>query len=188
MIPSFAVADVQKDRVWVAPPYFRPLKGVPRDITIAEGGPTHVRSSLSSHTTARKRGLSYEEQALTLLSQRYPTIWIHPVIKFYDDSGLRMAIPDALLIDPEYNTVVLFEVKIRHTLDAYWQLWKLYKPLLEALRYGKVYCVEVVKSYDPSCVWPVECELVDDLSHGYSPDRVTIYRHSGVRKRGRRKS
>src|SRR5262245_31901190 len=123
MIPSFAVADRDSARVWIAPPYFRPLNGVPRNVTLAER--THKNPSAhhtQSGSVAKKRGLSYEERALTLLSGMFDRLMVQPSIHFFDDSGARRVIPDAILEYPSYY--VLFEIKIRHTIDAYFQMEK----------------------------------------------------------------
>jgi hypothetical protein len=54
------------------------------------------------------------------------------------------------------QALVLFEVKIRSTQDAYWQLVKKYKPVVEKALGRKVDAlVQVVRSFDPATPFPI---------------------------------
>ena len=47
------------------------------------------------------------------------------------------------------------EVKIRHTADAWWQLHKLYKLVLQEVFPDKrIVCIEVCRTFDPAVVFP----------------------------------
>jgi hypothetical protein len=56
----------------------------------------------------------------------------------------------------------LFEVKARFTSDAWWQLRKLYEPVVRAAFSPKtLLSVIICRSFDPSVAFPEPYELVD---------------------------
>lgn len=106
------------------------------------------------HTQAQKMGLRYEQKVHDVLSAIYETRFTpSPCILFEEGTRLRRAIPDGVLVLGD--CVVVVEVKYTHTEDAWWQLKRLYEPLLSAI-YGErlLRCVEVCRSYDPTTSFP----------------------------------
>lgn len=82
-----------------------------------------------------------------------------------------MAIPDGILRIG--GTLVVIEVKLSHTERAWWQLNRLYAPLLRQLVIPSVSlrCVEICRHYDPDAQFPSPSRLVDSLHR--IPDGVT---------------
>jgi hypothetical protein len=79
-----------------------------------------------------------------------------PWIEFYDPM-LRQCQPDGLIIDARAGIVYLIEVKLKHCPEAYWQMRRLYLPLLRYLfppSLWEIRCCEVVRWYDCDVRWP----------------------------------
>jgi hypothetical protein len=87
--------------------------------------------------------------------------WPEPRISFIDDSGARNCYPDGLLIINPF--VFVLEIKIQHMPEAWWQLRRLYLPLLRQ-QFPVVGGIEIVKSYDPAMPFPEPVNFVDDLA------------------------
>jgi hypothetical protein len=111
--------------------------------------------------------LKYERKALARLYERYPgrLVW-SPWIRFRNPAGSwRWCQPDGLLIDVEAGQVVVLEVKHHHTSDAWWQLEKLYRPVVQRMlpeQLWRLAVVEVVRWYDPAVLFPCPLVLVED--------------------------
>lgn len=160
MIPHFSdLARSEVARVQVLPPpRFRPLQGTPRNVTMKRtlGEPS------KGLTAAQKAGLRYEAKAqLHLRSVFGPSYRTAPLLHFEDDSGWRTCIPDGIYVG-SFGLLVIFEIKSQHCPEAWWQLRRLYQPVVEALRFVKdVSVCEVTKSFDPMMPFP---ELVKQAS------------------------
>jgi hypothetical protein len=62
--------------------------------------------------------------------------------------------------------LVIFEIKIAHMPEAWWQLKRLYEPVLRAwprVTGIPIRCCEVVQAYDPHVPFPCEYDLVEDV-------------------------
>lgn len=107
-------------------------------------------------SVAQKAGLKYEAAfhtvAAALWGDTYRT-FTRTQFSFMDTNGWRTCRPDGILaLD---DCWYLFEVKIRHTADAWWQLHRLYIPMLKALGITKpIIPVEVCRSFDPMVDFP----------------------------------
>jgi hypothetical protein len=137
---------------------FRALQGTPRNVNIS------VTSYTRGHgnSAAKVAGLRYEEKVQKELSSRYMAYTPEPRLTFDQDDGTtRFVKPDGLLIFPEYAVIV--EIKISHLPEAWWQLHRLYRPVVEALLKKPVHCLEICRSYDPAVAWPGPVDLCDDL-------------------------
>lgn len=118
----------------------------------------------------RLLGVKYERKAQTWLSGIYhnrymPSQWLR-----YrgGDGKIRWCQPDGVLNEPETKTLTIVEIKYSHTETAWWQLFKLYLPVLERLFDGYGYefrCVEVCRWYDPSVRCPQPVRLRDSLDN-----------------------
>lgn len=117
-------------------------------------------------------GLTYEQRVIDVLSAIYGTDFRPAASILYEDrSGVRMAIPDGLL--RINTTLVVIEVKLTHTERAWWQLNRLYVPLLRHLVVPgtRIAAVEICRSYDPDVRFPSPSRLVTSL-HSL-PDNAT---------------
>ncbi len=80
-----------------------------------------------------------------------PWIWFHV-------DGVkkqRWCQPDGLLLREDLHLITIIEFKLKHTTDAWWQLRKLYEPVIEKIYPGwDIRVLEVVKHPDPDQVMP----------------------------------
>lgn len=155
-------------------------------------------STSEPRTQARASGLRYEKRAQehlqSLISYSYaaysysylPSPWI----SFYSRNGtvLRWCQPDGLLISsvnghPAHITIV--EIKVRHCVQAWWQLRKLYEPVVRTLfGDGYTYSIcEVCHWIDPhaNVQFPERFQYVDSPGN-VPPGAFGIYRFSGKKR------
>jgi hypothetical protein len=141
------------------PPDFHPVVG---KVIKAWFGP-HVVHGDVALSQAQKNGLLYEKKAiasLTALFEGWPIergTWIG----FRDSGkgGMRVCQPD-LFVRLSPDRILLLEVKARHSLLAWWQLRRLYQPVLEALYpKAKIIVSEVTKSYSHDVPMPESVEV-----------------------------
>ncbi len=151
------------------PRSFKGIKGTPSNVRFG-GTPRNARG----RTAAQRMGLAYEVRVCDILSAIYGRDFrAAPSILYEDRSGNRMAIPDAILkID---NTLVIVEIKLTHTERAWWQLQKLYQPLLSQLVTPgtPIHTVEICRSYDPDVKFPGPHAVTQSL-HRLSPHSTGI--------------
>ena len=151
---------VEGHHVHVLPP--RSFKGI-------KGTPTNVRfggtpRAPCGHTAAQKLGLAYEQRVIDVLEAIYgDNFRAAPSILYEDRSGTRMAIPDGILrID---SSLVVIECKLSHCEKAWWQLTRLYAPLLLRLAVPgtRISTVEVCRTFDPAITFPGPAVLIESL-------------------------
>ena len=89
-----------------------------------------------------------------------------PMLHFHDDSGFRTCIPDGLHVTHQNDTTrfTIFEIKSQHMPEAWWQLRRLYEPVVRALQpKAEVALVEICRTLDAHTPFPEEPELIEDL-------------------------
>ena len=137
---------------------FRAPVGRPRNVKINGLAPEVSKAD----SAAKENGLRYENKVQRFLNECFDARYIpNPRIEFRDDLGPRVCFPDGILLAPD--RLVIFEIKIGHMPEAWWQLKRLYEPVLREWRGTPSQVVEVVKSYDPAVPFPVGIELIDNL-------------------------
>lgn len=159
--------EPRKERTRARPPRgFRPAEGVRSAWSCGEAGPFGRAPSPIRGTAAQKAGLRYERKVHEHLSSVFgslyrPSQWF----RFEDQHGrMRWCQPDGLLC--VRDVALVFEVKARHTSDAWWQLRRLYAPVVSRALYARtVGLCCIVRSYDASVPFPEPLEWVDDLRH-----------------------
>ena len=145
--------------VSVPPPHFRPLGTVTEARWSARG--SFNGSGLSA---AQRYGIRYEQ----LVHVRFRNVLgfnyhRNPTLSFLDDGHFRKLVPDGLLFQPD-GTAIIFEVKSQHMPEAWWQLRKLYEPVVKALPFvNRTSCIEVTRSYDPAMGFPEPITLYTEL-------------------------
>lgn len=145
--------------VAVPPPNrFRAVVGKPCDVKIrANSMPVSV-----GNTPAKRAGLLYEKHVQKWISAHNPVYWPQPVFHFRDDSGPRTCVPDGLLLGS--GRIAIVEIKSQHMPEAWWQLRRLYEPVVREYADGRsVILLEICKSYDPAMPFPERPTLVDDM-------------------------
>lgn len=119
-------------------------------------------SATSRARNARAAGLRYEAKVIKKLEERYDNFWPHLQFSFDGSASRGTAIPDGLFFFP--NRLVILEIKLKHSADAWHQLTQLYLPIVQASFPRKhISLLEVTRFYDPSVVLPGSSILVEDL-------------------------
>jgi hypothetical protein len=97
----------------------------------------------------------------------YPSQYVgSPWVRFtnVEDLNARWCQPDGIIIDLAAGELVIVEMKYQHTSDAWWQLEKLYKPVLKKMYpedLWKIRCVEIVKWFDVATDFPIPIRMSD---------------------------
>lgn len=117
----------------------------------------------------RAQGLRYQEKVSSHLNDRFGEVFVSGPWFRYKAVGVdkpRWCQPDGLLFIPELSRIILIEVKLQHTSDAWWQLRQLYLPVVAHAfppsRWEYVLC-EVVRWYDPIVAFPEKVRLRPDV-------------------------
>jgi len=127
---------------------------------------------IGKYTGVRAEGMRYEARVHEAFERIYspdrpgamyaPGMWI----RYVDDSRRHYAQPDGLLVDLRRRFITVVEIKLKHTIAAYFWLRELYEPLIRHIfgndfRYA---VCEVVKWYDSSVQWPEPLRMTKDPS------------------------
>lgn len=145
--------------------------------------PGALRSSIGSkgRSAAQAAGIRYERKVFARLDRTFPGRFIsHLPFRFKSDlcGWKEKAIPDGLIISKapgEAPRVTVVEVKLRHCVDAWHQLLKVYLPIVQvAFPACRIKVLEVCKWYDPSVRLPGDFELVRDLE-GFERRGISRY-------------
>lgn len=117
------------------------------------------------HRTGRQQtGVRYEREVHELFLARFPEYIPSPWIVFHNGERLRWCQPDGLFVDFQHGRVTAVEIKYQHTVDAWFQLWHLYEPVLRKLfrpTLWSISCLTVVKWFDPLVAFPGKVVLLD---------------------------
>lgn len=111
---------------------------------------------------AQKSGLRYQRKVCDELRvvwgrQAGGDILIGPWVEY--TNGLRRGYCQPDILARVRDLVYIFEIKVRSTTDAWWQLRRLYEPVVKKLwpdAHSQPTLVNVVKSYDPDVLFPEE--------------------------------
>ena len=140
----------------------------PRKFTPA-GRVARARLALDPPSFAAKRprlkgsaaaGVRYERKALAQLAHDYAEAFVPQPWLQYQRQGncdWQWCQPDGLIVELRRGLVTIVECKLRHTPDAWWQLRKLYEPVVQALfgaAHWRFSCVEVCRWFDPHTPFP----------------------------------
>ena len=128
---------------------------------------------------ARGRGLKYEDEAQKTLLDRYDTYVDSPWFQYKEshESRFRWCQPDGLLILPYEGIIVIMEIKVRHTSDAWWQLKHLYFPVVSHAfpppLWKYAFC-EVVRWHDPATSFPESYTMCAEPA-GLRPQELGVH-------------
>jgi len=162
-------------RASIPPPaHFQALRGPIERVSWKPSG----AASGGGLTLAQRAGLRYEAKAQLYLRQQIPDYIEAPVLTLLAGGNVRRVIPDGMLLRGELAYV--FEIKSQHTHAAWWQLRRLYEPVVRELGgIEDVICVEVVRSYDPSIGFPEDIDLCRSIEEVLEPSagmKVLLWR------------
>ena len=124
-------------------------------------------------SAAQRAGKRYERKVLKALEKQVcnnegimlrVSPWIGYTVFSTSINDEKHCQPDLLLETP--NEVYICEVKLTHTVDAYWQLTSLYAPVVRKLYPGRsIRLVEITRSFDPVVRFPSEMRLFFSIEH-----------------------
>jgi hypothetical protein len=123
----------------------------------------------ANDTEARKAGRRYENKVQEYLLKKFPLSYVaSPWIRFCDPSRQQQVSwcqPDGWFIDFRRGLIVIVEIKLSHTADAWWQVRHLYEPVTRFLfgpdwRYA---ACEITKWYDPQVNFPENPTMAPQL-------------------------
>jgi hypothetical protein len=144
------------------PAGFRPAGTIARAV-LSDTAPEFARRKRV--TGRRAQGVKYEKAAQAMLQERLganylPSPWIH-----FENAGELRAHwcqPDGLYFDEQNSHIMIVEMKYQHTSDAWHQVERLYRPVVEFLfPRQRISRLEVVKWFDPETTFPEEVRLVE---------------------------
>jgi hypothetical protein len=134
------------------------------------GGPFGRTPSRLKGSAAQRAGIRYERKALTFLAKEFgddftPSQWFQYIV----NGKPRWCQVDGIV--RRNNLTVIVEVKVRFTSDAWWQLRKLYEPVVRAaLRPSRLALAIVCKSFDPAVPFPEEPSILPTIWQVCSPE------------------
>ncbi|MCF6237461.1 MAG: hypothetical protein L3J79_01375 [Candidatus Marinimicrobia bacterium] len=151
------------------PTNFAPA-GAVKHVELLDETPAFIRKARRQKATgARLAGLKYEKLVNAKLEEYYGDRYLPgPWIKFLSGNSLvfRTVQPDGLIIDLQSGRITIVEIKLRHTVKAWWQLRQLYQPITQRLfptSIGwKISVCEVFKWYDAKEEFPESFVNVSD--------------------------
>lgn len=122
-----------------------------------------ARTSARGGTPAQRAGKRYEKKVSGFLSNALgPDFSDHPWFRYASPEGTRWCQPDGLLLSEPFN--ILFEIKYSFTPDAWWQMRRLYEPVVrKAFLLKRLSLVLICKKYDPAVSFPEPTEVLPDL-------------------------
>jgi len=133
---------------------------------------------------AKAAGIRYERKAQSHLCAKYPLTYVQGPWLTYRTLGHPRPYycqPDGLFVDFERGVVTIVEIKIKHTATAWWQLRRLYEPVLRNLLGPDLWefsFLEIVRWYDPHVAFPQEHSLMRDPSR-LNPGAFGVHIWSG---------
>jgi hypothetical protein len=140
------------------PPHFKAVVGKPHSVNFKPNPFKNQRGD----TPAKQAGIRYEELAHGYLANLPLNYVERPFFHFHDNTGWRTCAPDGMFLHSEWIAIV--EIKYQHVPEAWWQLRRLYEPVLRAFcKQRALRLVEVVRSYDAATPFPETPALAYDL-------------------------
>lgn len=147
--------------VAVPPTRFRGVVGKPTRVALVG---TKCKVPSSQNTAAQVNGLRYESRVHSELSRKVSGYLENPRLIFFDAVAARSCIPDGIILLAD--RAVLVEVKLSHMPEAWWQLKRLYEPVVRNWSRAAglpIQFVEIVRSFDPAVPFPAPVHLFADL-------------------------
>lgn len=145
----------------MAPKQFRSGEGV-RSAWPSEKGPFGRTPKKLSGTQAQKAGKRYERKVLKHLGKSFGLGFIpQPWFRYLDSNGkFRWCQPDAIYISEAFSAI--FEIKIRLVPEAWWQLRKLYYPIVRsAYKISNLGVFLICKHVDPETSFPESYKSIE---------------------------
>lgn len=136
----------------LAPPsWFRAAEGVRSawPVPTSPFGRTPARGG----TAAQRAGRAYEKKAQRFLQAHFGEVYkAGKWFKYLDSSGFHFCQLDGFIHGPD--GLVIVEIKTTFTTDAWWQVRKLYEPVVRKAYLQAPQIIIVCKNFDPAVAFP----------------------------------
>lgn len=163
---------------YAPPPDFRLLRSEIIEAWFLERAPS-VQTELQNYSTCQKAGLRYERRVQKHLRELYGRAYTGaPWVGYreaHEPAKARYCQPDGLLYTGPFQRVTIIEIKNSHAQRAWWQLRKLYAPIIAKLH--PQFCIhvcEVTRFYDRMIPFNEDVELVRDIAQDTPRFKVHI--------------
>jgi hypothetical protein len=173
-MPLGLAADLSVERGgprFCAPPsWFRGAEGV-RSAWPTSGGPFGRTPTRLKGTSAQRAGIRYERNVIKFLTSEFAKDFTASQwFAWHDDhERLRYCQVDGLL--RLNNLLVIVEIKVNFSSDAWWQLRKLYEPIIKKVYSpSRLASLVVCKSFDPAVPFPEEPSILPQIRVLCSPE------------------
>lgn len=126
----------------------------------AKGPPPFIMQRKLRLRGNKAEGLRYEARGHEYLGRLYPDWYIPaPWLRFSatHNQDPRWCQPDGIIMDLRAGRITIIEFKLRHTSRAWWQLRRLYEPVLTFMfpkTLWRFSVCEVVRWFDPQLAFP----------------------------------
>lgn len=112
-----------------------------------------------------RAGQLYENKAREQLRSLFPDMHFNTWWSYRSEgSEPRRCQTDGVWSDLGRGQILIVEIKKQHTSDSWWQLRKLYEPVVKAWRPGnRIRLVTMVRSFDPFVRYPEELVYIEDF-------------------------
>lgn len=160
--PSF-VAEQSSVPLPPLPAYIKLPRGAISAAGLHVGASPHAGKRTRS-TGAHKAGLAYQKRISDWLTMGRPPSGLEcgPWYWYVDNSGIRHYCQPDFLLHLPCGRLVVVEVKIRWTTDAWWQLRHLYLPVVGRVHPGReLIALTICRSYDPAVRIPEGARLCE---------------------------
>lgn len=160
-------------RLFAPPLRFKPVVGEVRYAMRIDNGPFSNVKKLTG-TPAQKNGKRYERRVQAALAERVKGFVPGQWFEFRDKIHRRFCQVDGLSQTEELTTI--FEIKYSFTTDAWWQLRKLYEPVVRKALVPKALALVVIcRNFDPAIQYPESIRLSSPTSLQYlAPNEQTL--------------
>jgi hypothetical protein len=119
---------------------------------------------------AKRLGITYQKKVEVRLCTELSRVELQPHFRFVSGGVAQSAFPDAMI--DLGSSIVLIEIKLKHTYDAWAQLTRLYLPILKYMYPGTpIRRLEICKNYDPAIILPEPFDLIQDLGEWIAKPR-----------------
>ena len=137
-------------------------------------------------TGARRQGVLYERKAqdyiAMALSQRQvmndSLIYIKSPWLCYKNKNvdkLFFCQPDGLIVELREKKLTIVEIKLQHTSETWYQVRKLYQPVVSAIYPGfQIAALEIVKWLDPHIPFPETFKFCEDVLY-FDVDKFGVH-------------
>lgn len=121
---------------------------------------------------AKRAGVLFESRVNEALTAKYDEYLSGLGFTFSDRGERGICIPDGILYS--HDRIIVVEVKLRHCIDAWHHLRRLYAPVVSLAYRRPVCCVEIVKYFDRSVKFPEPTKLIRSLDEVREADPMGV--------------